>query len=234
MPLANANLITHAPRWEIHQSALGVPHDEVRIPTRGRAQAVGLVRAVAQRRGRAREPRLRRKPRSPGPATWRCWRATATACSRSTTPATARARGTPTASATTPRRGSTAGLDWLKRQPGVDPSRIAGFGLSLGGEVLLEAASRDKRFAGRRLRRRRSPRWISGRAIEPGAVLGGALIGITEQEVRVISGMKPSRSLVEFMPSGSRRARCCSWAGGRIPARSRPSRGCTSARAATP
>jgi hypothetical protein len=40
-----------------------------------------------------------------------------------------------------------ASLDWLVRQPDVDADRIAGYGMSLGGEVLLEAAARDPRLA---------------------------------------------------------------------------------------
>jgi dienelactone hydrolase len=40
-----------------------------------------------------------------------------------------------------------AALDWLAARPGVGDERIAGFGISLGGEVLLEAAARDDRLA---------------------------------------------------------------------------------------
>jgi dienelactone hydrolase len=40
-----------------------------------------------------------------------------------------------------------AALGYLTHQPGVDPERIAGFGSSLGAEVLLEAAARDRRLA---------------------------------------------------------------------------------------
>ena len=68
------------------------------------------------------------------------------ACSRSTCPATGRARGTRTGSATTPSRRSTPALDWLSRRDGVDPDRIAGYGLSLGAEVLIEAAAGDERL----------------------------------------------------------------------------------------
>ena len=34
-----------------------------------------------------------------------------------------------------------AGIDYLAQRPDVQPDRIAGFGLSLGGEVMLEAAA---------------------------------------------------------------------------------------------
>jgi hypothetical protein len=39
-----------------------------------------------------------------------------------------------------------AALGWLARRPGVDPHRLGGLGLSLGAEVLLEAATRDRRL----------------------------------------------------------------------------------------
>jgi pimeloyl-ACP methyl ester carboxylesterase len=39
-----------------------------------------------------------------------------------------------------------AGLTYLSRRDDVDPDRIAGYGLSLGAEVLIEAAARDTRL----------------------------------------------------------------------------------------
>jgi hypothetical protein len=40
-----------------------------------------------------------------------------------------------------------AAVDWLKRQPDVDPDRIGGIGLSVGGELMLEAAAKDPDLA---------------------------------------------------------------------------------------
>jgi pimeloyl-ACP methyl ester carboxylesterase len=40
-----------------------------------------------------------------------------------------------------------AGAEWLQRRSDVDPSRIAGFGSSVGGEQLLEAAAQSDAFA---------------------------------------------------------------------------------------
>ena len=86
MPLRRRHLITHAPRWEIHESALGIPHEEVRIalddgrklsawyvPSRNGA-AVLVSHGSGGSRGRlpaprphARAPRLRRaRARQPG------------------------------------------------------------------------------------------------------------------------------------------------------------------------
>ena len=39
-----------------------------------------------------------------------------------------------------------AALDYLSRRPDVDPGRIAAFGSSIGGEVLLETAAHDPRL----------------------------------------------------------------------------------------
>jgi fermentation-respiration switch protein FrsA (DUF1100 family) len=41
----------------------------------------------------------------------------------------------------------TAAIDWLKRRPDVDPHRIGGIGLSVGGELMLEAAAKDPDLA---------------------------------------------------------------------------------------
>ena len=40
-----------------------------------------------------------------------------------------------------------AAVDWLKRRPDVDPDRIGGIGLSVGGELMLEAAAKDPDLA---------------------------------------------------------------------------------------
>jgi len=37
-------------------------------------------------------------------------------------------------------------LDWLERQPGVDPARLGGFGFSMGGYVLAQVAATDPRL----------------------------------------------------------------------------------------
>ena len=50
-----------------------------------------------------------------------------------------------------------AALDWLSRRPDVDPDRIAGFGSSLGAEVLLRGRGARAAAARRRGRRRDPP-----------------------------------------------------------------------------
>jgi pimeloyl-ACP methyl ester carboxylesterase len=94
--------------------------------------------------------------------------------------------------------GLDGGLDWLARRPDVDPHRIAGFGLSLGGEVLLEAAARDRRLAAVVSDGATRP-MDADRVLRPGTV-ERAQRWLTGQVVRGVSGMEPSRSLVGFMP----------------------------------
>lgn len=40
-----------------------------------------------------------------------------------------------------------AAIGWLRRRPDVDPDRIGGIGLSVGGEMMLETAARTRRLA---------------------------------------------------------------------------------------
>jgi uncharacterized protein len=94
--------------------------------------------------------------------------------------------------------GLDAGRDWLARRPRVDPHRIAGFGLSLGGEVLLEAAARDRRLAAVVSDGAARP-MDAERVMDPGA-LERAQGWLMRQAVRGISGMETSPSLRGIMP----------------------------------
>ena len=91
-----------------------------------------------------------------------------------------------------------AGLDYLARRPDVDPKRIAGFGLSLGGEVLLDAASHDRRLAA--VVSDGATRPMDGDKANPKGAVEGALGWLTMRSVRAISGMKTSPSLLPMMP----------------------------------
>jgi dipeptidyl aminopeptidase/acylaminoacyl peptidase len=44
------------------------------------------------------------------------------------------------------RRSISSAVDWLKSQPDVDPTRIGGLGISMGGYILAQAASTDSRL----------------------------------------------------------------------------------------
>jgi pimeloyl-ACP methyl ester carboxylesterase len=91
----------------------------------------------------------------------------------------------------------TAGLDWLSRRRDVDPDRIAGFGLSLGAEVLIEAAAHDTRM--KALVADGATRPQDGQAVGDESALDRLPIAITMQAVRAVSGMRTSPSLKEII-----------------------------------
>jgi len=198
MPFAGANLITHAPRWEIHESALGVPHEEVRVATVDGRKLSGWY--VPSRNGaavlvshgsggsRGRLPRHVEMLARHGYGVLAL-----------DNPGNGESEGHSNGLGDNAQTGIDAGLDWLERRPDVDPGRIAGFGLSLGGEVLLEAASHDERLAAVVADGAARP-MAQEQVNEPGA-LPGAMLWLAEQEGRAISGMEPSRSLVGIMPA---------------------------------
>ena len=96
-----------------------------------------LVRAVAQRRRRDRLPR----PQGPAGRRRGCSPATATACCSSTAAARATARATPTRGAGATRATSRPRSPSCSDRPDVDPGRIGGLGLSVGGEMMIQAAA---------------------------------------------------------------------------------------------
>jgi pimeloyl-ACP methyl ester carboxylesterase len=87
-----------------------------------------------------------------------------------------------------------AALDYLQRRPDVDPAAIAGFGVSLGGEVLLEGAAYDERLAAvisdGAARPQDADRF---EPTPPPMKVGIALI-------RGVSGMRPVPSLIDVVP----------------------------------
>ena len=146
MPFVGASLITHAPRWEIHESALGIPHEEVRIalddgrklsawyvPSRNGA-AVLVSHGSGGSRGRL-------------PAHVRMLARHGYGVLALDNPGNGESQGHSNGLGDNAQPGLEAGIDYLAQRPDVQPDRIAGFGLSLGGEVLLEAAAHDRRLA---------------------------------------------------------------------------------------
>jgi pimeloyl-ACP methyl ester carboxylesterase len=91
-----------------------------------------------------------------------------------------------------------AAIDWLARRPDVDPRRIAGFGSSLGAEVLLEAAAREPRL--RAVVGDGPMRPMDGRRVTDPALPERLFGAISLQAVRGISGMREAPSLIGIMP----------------------------------
>jgi pimeloyl-ACP methyl ester carboxylesterase len=197
MGFGQASLITHAPRWEIHESALVIPHEEIRIttddgrklsawyvPSRNGA-AVLLSHGSGGSRGRL-------------PAHVRMLARHGYGVLALDNPGNGESEGHSNGLGDNAQPGLDAALDYLERRPDVQPGRIAGFGLSLGGEVVLEAASRDRRLAA--VVADGAARPVDTMKTTRAGILERALTGLATQSVRAISGMKPSRSLVGMMP----------------------------------
>jgi hypothetical protein len=94
--------------------------------------------------------------------------------------------------------GVDAALDWLSSRPDVDPRRIAGFGSSLGGEILLEAASHDQRL--RAVVSDGSARPRDASDANDAGVFEAAIVETGMQVIRGISGMKSAPSLNGLIP----------------------------------
>jgi pimeloyl-ACP methyl ester carboxylesterase len=198
LPFVIANQVTHAPRWAIDESAVGIAHREIRIelpdgrrlsawyvPSRNGA-AVLLSHGSGGSRGRV-AAHVRMLARH------------GYGVLALDNPGNGESEGHSNGLGDNAQPAIAAGLDYLARRPDVNPKRIAGFGLSLGGEVLLEAASRDRRLAA--VVSDGAARPVDGDKVNPKGALEGAIGWLGMQSVRAISGMKPSPSLVAMMPA---------------------------------
>jgi pimeloyl-ACP methyl ester carboxylesterase len=197
MPFAQANLVTHAPRWEVADAKLGIAHEDVRIatpdgreltawyvPSRNGA-AVLLSHGSGGSRGRV-TAHIRMLARH------------GYGVLALDNPGNGGSEGHSNGLGDNAQPGLDAGIDYLARRPDVDPTRIAGFGLSLGGEVLLEAAARDRRLAA--VVSDGATRPMDANDVEHPDALERAVGWLAMQSVRGISGMEPSQSLVGIIP----------------------------------
>jgi uncharacterized protein len=196
MPFAGANLPTHAPRWAIDTGTLAIAHEDVTISTDGRDLTAwyvpsrnGAAVLVSHGSGGSRG----RLPRHVEMLARHGYGVLAL-----DNPGNGGSDGHSNGLGDNAQPGIRAALDWLSDRPEVEPGRIAGFGLSLGGEVLLEAASRDSRLAAVVSDGGARP-MDTQRVMQPGAVQR-AVVWETMQLVRGISGMESSTSLVPMMP----------------------------------
>ncbi|HEX5925216.1 MAG TPA: alpha/beta fold hydrolase [Baekduia sp.] len=197
LPFVAANQITHAPRWAIDESALGIAHQEIRIEMRdGRKLAAWYVpsrngAAVLLSHGSG-------GSRGRIPAHVRMLARHGYGVLALDNPGNGESDGHSNGLGDNAQPAIAAGLDYLARRPDVDPDRIAGFGLSLGGEVLLEAAAHDRRFAA--VVSDGATRPMDGDKANPKGTLEAALGWLTLRSVRATSGMKTSSSLIPMMP----------------------------------
>jgi pimeloyl-ACP methyl ester carboxylesterase len=197
IPIALGVMVTHAPRWPIRESALAVPHQEVRItaadgdelsawyvPSRNGA-AVLLVHGSGGSRARVADRAEMLARHGYGVLALDL-------------PGNGESDGRSNGLGYNAQPAIDAALDYLARRPDVRPERIAGFGVSLGAEVLIEAAARDRRL--RALVADGPTRPMDGRRYGEQPVTERIMVWLMLQSVRGISGMRPSPSLVGLIP----------------------------------
>jgi hypothetical protein len=197
MPFAFANLASHAPRWAIDDGTLGIAHENVRIetadgrklsawyvPSRNGA-AVLLSHGSGGSRGRV-------------PAHVRMLARHGYGVLALDNPGNGGSEGHSNGLGDNAQPGLDAGIDYLVRRSDVDPRRIAGFGVSLGGEVLLQAAARDRRLAA--VVSDGAARPTDSKEFNRVGALERAMTWTAVQALRGVSGMRPSPSLVGIMP----------------------------------
>jgi pimeloyl-ACP methyl ester carboxylesterase len=197
-PLAVALLNSHAPRNPVHESALTIAHEEVRVPmadgrelgawyvpSRNRA-AVVLVHGATGNRARVADRAELLARHGYGVLAIDL-------------PGHGESDGHASVIGANAQPAVDAALDYLQRRPDVDPMRIAGFGVSLGGEVLLEGASHDTRLA--TVVSDGAARSRDAARVEDSPMGMGIALGM----VRAVSGMRPVPSLYDVLPEiGSR------------------------------
>jgi pimeloyl-ACP methyl ester carboxylesterase len=145
IPLGSALMITHAPRWKIQESSLAIPHEEVRVPMKdGRALSAwyvpsrnGAALLLDHGSGGSRE----RVTRHIEMLARHGYGVLALDL-----PGNGESEGHSNGLGDNAQPAVDAGLAWLLRRDDVQPDRIGGYGLSLGAEVLLEAAAREPRL----------------------------------------------------------------------------------------
>jgi hypothetical protein len=141
-PVGLAYVTTHTARSVVPENALGVPYENVKLTTSDGLELRGwyvpsrngaAVISFPGRKGPQRQARMLARHgygvllfdrRGEG-----------------------RSEGEPNAWGWSGERDVFAAVDWLQRRPDVDPRRIGGIGLSVGGEMMLEAAAEDHRLA---------------------------------------------------------------------------------------
>jgi pimeloyl-ACP methyl ester carboxylesterase len=200
-PLALALMTTHAPRLPISEAALGVPHQEVRIPMHGGGHVAGWY---VPSRNRAAVLLIHGSGgnRSRVAAHARMLARHGYGVLALDLPGNGESDGRASGVGWTAQRGIDAALDFVAQRPDVDPDRIAGFGLSLGGEVLLEAAARDGRLSA--VVSDGAERATIGRIPVAEGGISGALqkvsMGLGLQLIRATSGERPSPPLEDVVP----------------------------------
>jgi dienelactone hydrolase len=197
LPFAIALLVTHAPRWEIQESSLAIPHEQVRLDASGDRTVSawyvpsrnGAAVLVGHGSGGSRErvlDEIRLLARHGyGVLAFDLF-------------GNGESSGHSNGLGDNAQPAVDAALAYLLSRPDVDPERIAAFGSSLGGEVLLEAAAREPRIKA----------VVSDGAARPDDAaeanghtgLRRAMGWLMTKAPRVVAGERPAPSLLDLVP----------------------------------
>ena len=185
--------INHAPRWEIQEASLSVPHEEVTIGDGQSAWYVpsrnGAAVLMSHGSGGSRERVV---------AHIRMLARHGYGVLALDNPGNGESEGHSNGLGDNAQPGLRSAVDWLSRRPDVDPSRIAAFGTSLGGEVLLEAAAGDDRI--RAVVSDGAARPEDASEVSDFGPVEDALGTVTLGAVRAVAGSEPAPSLFGLMP----------------------------------
>ena len=197
MPFAMALMTTHAPRWAIQESSLGIAHEKVAIetadghklsgwyvPSRNRTAVLLSHGSGGSRERVAAHVRMLAR-HGYGVLAF-------------DNPGNGESEGHSNGLGNNAQPAVDAAIRWLSRRPDVDPRRIAGFGTSLGAEVLLEAAAREPRLRAVVADGPARP-MDAHRAGDP-ALPERAFGAVWQQAIRGISGTREAPSLIAIMP----------------------------------
>jgi uncharacterized protein len=197
LPFTMALRVTHAPRWAIQEASLGIPHQEVEIDLAdGRELAAWYVPSrnrtailLSHGSGGSRERVA---------AHVRMLARHGYGVLALDNPGNGESEGHSNGLGYNAQPAVDAALGWLGRRPDVDPQRIAGFGSSLGAEVLLEAAAGDPRL--RAVVADGPTRPMDGHRVSEPGIVERAFSAAWLEAVRGVSGMREAPSLVGLMP----------------------------------
>jgi alpha-beta hydrolase superfamily lysophospholipase len=197
VPLGTALLTTHAPRWAIQEASLPIPHAEVVVETEdGRDLSAWWV--APRNRGTVLLMHGMGGSRERVAGHARMLARHGYGVLALDNPGNGESEGHANGLGDNAQPAVDAALDWLSRRRDVDPARIAGFGVSLGGEVLLEAAAREPRLRAVVADGPARPRDARAAADQP--LLRQAAVEVSLRLTRGISGMEESPSLMGLMP----------------------------------
>jgi dienelactone hydrolase len=189
-------MATHAPRWAIQESSLGIAHEEVRIDASGGRELSawwvpsrnGAAVLVGHGSGGSRErvlEEIRMLARHGyGVPAFDLF-------------GNGESSGHSNGLGDNAQPAVDAALAWVQRRTDVDPNRIAAFGSSLGGEALLEAAAREPRL--RAVVSDGAGRPADQAEVKDRGPLERAVVGLMLGATRTISGERPAPSLSDLV-----------------------------------